>query len=135
MRLGALAKSIMFYDISDVFHVLPGKTIIILESKLELLFDAQNVINQSNDTLAADPSNTTSRKALADAITAKSIVVVELEGVPLAPTDLLKQFKGIEVHEVRVSNSYFAKYGSEASVETLAWCMTTSLIHAKRPSK
>ena len=109
MRLEALAKSIMFYDMSDVFHVLPGKTILLLESKLELLFDAQNVINRTSDTLAADPSNTTSRKAVADAITAKSTVVAELEGVPLAPTDLLKQFKGIEVDEVRASNSYFSK--------------------------
>ena len=34
MRLEALSKAIMFYDMDDVFHILPSKTVTLLESKL-----------------------------------------------------------------------------------------------------
>ena len=37
------------------------------------------------------------------------------------PTNSLKSFKGISEEEVRISNRYYSQYGSEYSVENLAW--------------
>jgi len=50
-NLEALAKSIMFQDMSDVFNILSGRKILLVESNLKMLFAAQNVINLKRDIL------------------------------------------------------------------------------------
>ena len=100
MRLEVLQNVIVYYDMSDVFHILPSKTVTILENKLESLFAAQILINSSSDYLARNPSNPICRSRLTDAVLVKKNVVVELEAIPLDPTNLLNNFKGIEVEEI-----------------------------------
>ena len=40
MRLEALSKAITFYDMGDVFQILPSNIIVVLESKLDVYFTA-----------------------------------------------------------------------------------------------
>ena len=44
-----------------------------------------------------------------------------LESVSLEPTNLLKNYKGINEEDVRTSNPYYSQYRSDYSVENLAW--------------
>ena len=121
MRLEALAKSIMFYDMDDVFNILPSETVKLLEEKLEVLFACQRTVGEATELLATEPSNTVHQAALGTAMASEASALSTLEQVPLDPTSLLKNFKGIGEEEVRASNSYYARYGSVYSVENLAW--------------
>ena len=70
MRLEALSKAITFYDMGDVFQILPSNTITLLESKLDVYFTAQTNINNTSDILVTDPTNTSFKTNLADAVVA-----------------------------------------------------------------
>ena len=92
----------MFYDMDDVFKTIPSKTVAVLGGKLNLLFNTQLLINLSNDTLATDLINSLFKTNLVEAVAARKAAFTSLDNVPLAPTDLLKNYKGIEEEEVRV---------------------------------
>ena len=121
MRLEALGKYIIFYDMDDIFNIIPSKTVKLLEGKLEELFAAQRVINQTRDLLASDPLNAALQTDLATAVADGNRAIVELEVVTLEPLDLLRIYKGISEEDIRVSNRYYSQYGSCYSVENLAW--------------
>ena len=85
-----------------------------------MLFEAQSLISQCSDNLATDPINQDYRSDLADAVTAKEKTVVILETIPLAPVDLLKNFKRIDAEEVCTSNRFYIRYEQEYLVDNLA---------------
>ena len=105
----------------DVFNVIPSETVTLLEEKVEKLFSVQRVLDQATDLLATDPTNKELRADLDAAIALNKRATVELEEVPLAHVNLLKNYKGITEEEVRGSNRYYSQYGSDYSVENLAW--------------
>ena len=108
MRLEALSKAIMFYDMDDVFNILPSETVKLLESKLDVLFTSQALINEASDFLATDPGNQVFRNDLLTAVAAGDTAITELESVSLEPTNLLKNYKGITEEEVQTSNRYYS---------------------------
>ena len=103
MRLEALSKAIMFYGMDDVFNILPSETVKLLESKLDVLFTSQELINVASDFLATNPGNQVFRNDLSTAVAAGDTAIAELESVSLEPTNLLKNYKGISEEEVRTS--------------------------------
>ena len=121
MRLEALSKAILFYDMDDVFHILSSETVEQLESKLTVLFETQASVGEATDLLATDPTNPLFQSDLDSAIADGASALAALEAVPLSPTNLLKHYKGIGEEEVRVSNRYYAQYGADYAVENLAW--------------
>jgi hypothetical protein len=79
MSLEALSKAITFYDMGDVFQILPSKTIKLLESKLDVYFTTQTNINTTSDILATDPTNASLKTDLADAVVAREVALKEIE--------------------------------------------------------
>ena len=119
MRLEALSKAILFYDMDDVFHILFSETVKRLEDKLTVLFATQTSIGVATDLLATDPGNSVFKTDLDTTIADGASALADLEAVSLSPTNLLKNYKGIGEEEVRVSNGY-AQYGADYSVENLS---------------
>ena len=57
MRLEALSKAIMFYDMDDIFNILPSNTAKLLEKKLDVLFAYQKTVGEATELLVTDSSN------------------------------------------------------------------------------
>ena len=104
MRLEALSKAILFYDMDDVFHILPSKTVEQLESKLTVLFETQASVGEATNLLATDPGNSVFKTDLKTAIADEASALADLKAVSLSPMNLLKNYKGIGEDKVRVSN-------------------------------
>ena len=113
MRLDALSKSISFYGMNSIFKIIPSKIVTVLEDKLDVLFRAQYQVNSKSDILATDPSNTIFMSDLQASVVARQSALLELEYVPLEPTNLLTNYKDINEEEVRKYNWYYSQYGSE----------------------
>ena len=113
MRLEDLSKAIMYYDMDDIFNVLPSETVQLLERKLDVLFAIQASVTTATTILTTDPTNSTFTTYLANTEAREAEALLDLETVNLDPTNLLKIFKGITEEEVRVSNRYYSQYGSE----------------------
>jgi len=121
MRLDALGKAITFFDMDDVFNIIPCETVIMLEMKLEDLFNNQVLVETAADLLDTNPIDSTLKLAVADLVaeqqSAEEALEEEaLERVAIKPVDLLKN-----EDTVRVSNRYCSRFGAEYSVENLAW--------------
>ena len=70
---------------------------------------------------------------MAITVTSSKVVLLELEKVTLYPTNLIKNFKGLDKEEVRTSNRYYAEYRLEYLVENLAWSKYCILNTCKKP--
>ena len=68
-----------------------------------------------------NPTNTTFAKKLANTEESKATSLLDLEAVNFNLKNLLKNYKGIGKEEVRVLNRYYFHYGSDYSMENLAW--------------
>jgi len=121
MRLDALGKAITFYDMDDVFNIIPCETVSMLKMKLKDLFDAQALAKTAEDALATNPTDSTLKLAVADSVAERQSAEEALERVEIEPVDLLKNYKRINEDTVRVFNQYYSRFGAEYSVENLAW--------------
>ena len=84
MRLEALSKAILFYDMDNVFHILSSETVEQLEAKLTVLFATQASIGVATDLLATDPGNSVLQTDLDTAIADGASALAELESVSLS---------------------------------------------------
>ena len=108
MRLEGFSNAVILYGMDDVFNIIPCETVELLESKLAVLFSNQQIFNQASDLLATNPGNATLKTNIAAAVADGNTVIAELKLVPLEPTNLMKNYKGISDEEVRVSNRYYS---------------------------
>ena len=51
-----------------VFNIIPCKTVTLLESKIQGLFNAQVLVDTSTSTLTSDPTESTYQLAVVDAV-------------------------------------------------------------------
>jgi len=105
----------------DMFDVIPCKSVNVLEEKLDKIFSPQRVFDQASNLLATDPNNAELQADLATAVAQSEVANMELEGMPLAPLNLAKNYRGITEAKLSRSNRYYLQYGSDYSVENLAW--------------
>ena len=121
MRIDALSTALKYFDMADVFQIVPSGTIFLLEKHLTTLFALQNDLAIEEDKLAANAANL---------VAAAEMVVVEdkikdattvMESLTIDTIDLMHHFKKVDESEVRLSNRYYNQYGTEATVENLAW--------------
>ena len=133
MRLEALSKAIIFYDMEDVFQILSRDMVQELETKLSILFASQETFWMAMDELTADLSNQTLNTDLANAVADGKMALDNLEAVSLTPTNIIKNYKDIEEDKLQESNKYFAQYGSKYSVENLSWSAYRLLKTCKEP--
>ena len=113
MRLEALSKSIMFYDMDDVFKIPPNETVTIPEEKLKTNFNTQALITSSSDILANNSDNATFNADLEKLVTVCAAEVTLLESISLSPINISKSCKEVEEDVVRTSNQYYAQYDKE----------------------
>ena len=135
MRLETLSKALTFYDMGDIFKILTSNTVALLESKLDVYFNTQTAMNSAHDLLATNPTNTTFKTSLMEAVVEHEVALLELEAVSLEPTDLLTNYKGIGEDEVCMLNQYYSTYGSDYLVDNLAWSNNNVLNTCKEPLK
>ena len=83
MRLEALSKAITFYDMGDVFKILPSNTVALLESKLDVYFNTQTSVNNANDIPATNPTNTSFKTSLAEVVVKQEVALLALKEVLL----------------------------------------------------
>ena len=56
MRLEALSKAVLFYDMDDVSNIIPCETVKLLESKLSVVFSAQKIVGSSYEANLQEPT-------------------------------------------------------------------------------
>lgn len=68
MRIDALSTALKYFDMADVFQIVPSETIVLLEKHLMTLFDLQNDLVAKEEKLATNS---------ADLVAAAEIVVIK----------------------------------------------------------
>ena len=104
IHLEDLSKAIAFCVIGDVFKILPRDKILLLWIKLKDYFSLQSLLNDSGDALVTSPSDTSLKESSEKAVERREATISALEDMPLGPTDLLANCKGIEEGEDRMSS-------------------------------
>ena len=89
--------------------------------KLSSLFTHQEELNRVTDELLLEPENNDFVQSSVLANSAHDQVVWSLERVNIRQQYLIKNFKAIDEATIRQSNRYYVMYGSDTSVENLAW--------------
>ena len=121
MRIDALVTALRYFDMCNIFQILPSETITLLEDQFKILFDLQTDIDTEQTKIDADATNT---------VTAAGCTVVKarffaattiVEAITIEPTDLIINVNGVDEAQVRRSNQYYNEYGTEGAVENLAW--------------
>ena len=59
MRIEALSTALTYFDMDNVFQIVPAATVELLIGKLEELFLCQAELGKTTELLAEDPANTT----------------------------------------------------------------------------
>ena len=93
MRIEALSKTLVFFDMLAVFQVIPPATMTLLEDKPAMLFTTQVGLQTALSELAINPTDVDCKDAVR--ICEKSVETAEqnLEGISIEISDLFKSFK------------------------------------------
>ena len=120
MRIDSFTKSLTYYDMTDVFQVIPSETLKILEDRLEVVFSRQAQVDLAEVDLSFAPSPDAALvDAKEDAETYLDEATQLLNAVEITPVDLVQHFQSLEESTIRQSNSYYAQYGAVHTVENL----------------
>ena len=96
MRIEALSKTLVFFDMIDVFQILPESTVKSLEEKLTDLHVWQGALERCELALLASPTDTA---LLLEKENAEKLILSttsSLQATPIQTTDLIKSFKDID---------------------------------------
>jgi hypothetical protein len=121
MRIEALSKALMFFDMKDVFEIIPEHTIDLLEVKLQNMFRNQADLQEAEDRMllnATDADLQTDQRLATQAVASS---IQALNAVEITTIDLFSDFKLVDETTIRRSNTYYAQYGAEYTVENLSW--------------
>ena len=121
MRIKALSKTLVFFDMIDVFQILPESTVKSLEEKLTDLHVWQGVLERCKLALLASLTDTA---LLLEKENAEKLILSttsNLQATPIQTTYLIKSFKDIDEATIKRSNSYYARYGADWSAENMSW--------------
>jgi len=92
----------------------------------------QTLLDDAADLLTTNPTDTSLKSAVNGAETSFS-AEGGVEKTNIEPTDQLNSYKGIDKDTVRGSNRYYSEYGTEYSVENLAWSADHVVQTCKEP--
>jgi hypothetical protein len=76
MRIAALSKALVSFDMTDVFEILPSDKVSVLESKLEVIHDCQETSDHLDQQLAVNPRDTA---LLVEQVTASAALLASTE--------------------------------------------------------
>ena len=102
MRIDSFSKSLTYYDMADVFQVIPSDILKTLEERLEVVFSRQAKVDLAAADLSSAPSPDA---ALGDA---KEDAEKDLDGakqllntVEITPVDLVQHFQSLDELTIR----------------------------------
>ena len=121
MRIEALSKALTFFDMHDVFQIVPEHTVDQIRAQLQHLFQCQQDLSTTSTALLADSTNTALLDAKTAAVTAEQVASIQLDAIDIEASDLLTTFKTIDTATIRQSNRYYAEFGATYTVENLVW--------------
>ena len=127
MRIEALSKALVLYDMTDVFKILPESTVKYLESKLQAMYACQADESRIEQALILSTLGVVLLADLASSKIALASSIQDLNATTIVTTNLIKFFKDLDELTIRLSNAYYAKYGASRSVENLSWSSDTIL--------
>ena len=120
MRVEALSKALIFYDLTDVFQILDNSTVKELNLRLTDLETCQATEQRCELDLLADPSNLDLVAAKTASETSISLATTRLQATTINTTDLIRSFKDLDESTIRQSNAHYTWYGANHLVENLA---------------
>ena len=120
MCIEALSKALILYDMTNVFQILPGPTVLDLELKLRAVHASQTEESRIELELIGDPTNQTLVTELGSAQAALALSSQHLQGPSITTMILIKYFKDTDESTIRQSNSYYVRYGSSWLVNNLS---------------
>ena len=112
MRIEALSKALTFFDMRDVFQIVPELTVAQIRAQLQHLFRCQQDLSTTSTALLADSTNTALLDAKTAAETAEQVASINLDAIDIEASDLLTSFKIIDTAIIRQSNRYYAEFGA-----------------------
>ena len=121
VRVDALIKSLEYYDIHDVFRILPEGAAKDLDQCLETLFVYQST---DRDALRDVSLNPTDKDLVAEAIISSREVQVVERGVGAmyrTPINIMSRLQDLDESTIRQLNHHYTQYMSTMTVENLAW--------------
>ena len=121
MRVEALSKALTFYDMTDVYQVLPEATVLDLERKLQAVHACQAEESRIESALISSPTDGNLLSELNAIQASLQTSTQNLQDTPIATTNLIQSFKNVDEATIKRSNSYYARYGASWSVENLSW--------------
>ena len=101
MRVEALSKALVFYDLVDVFQILDGPTVTQLSVHLEDLLACQSVLESCDLDLLVDPANQLLIDAKTSATNLHAQATSRLQATDVRTTDLITSFKGLDESTIR----------------------------------
>ena len=121
MRIEALSKALTFFDMRNVFQIVPELTVAQIRAQLQHLFRCQQDISSTSTTLLADATNPVLLDAKTAAETAEQVASIDLDAINIKALDLLTSFETIDTATIRQLNRYYAEFRETYTVENLAW--------------
>ena len=121
MRIEVLSKALLFYDMHDVFQVVPVKALDQLQNQLKTVFECQQELALCATSLTNNLSNTTLIQDESAATIISPKAVKDLNSIDIFTSDLLKDFKTIDVAIIRRRNAHYTQYEVRHTVENISW--------------
>ena len=113
MRIEVLSKTLAFFDMLDVFQIIPTATITLIEDKLTTLFATQAGLQTASSELVINPTDADCKSEVRICDWSVENTEKALEGINIKTSDLFKIFKTNDEKTVRKSNAYYAMYGED----------------------
>ena len=120
MRVEALSKALVLYNLINVFQILDEATVTQLTEQLEDLYACESTLAQYEFALQSDSRNS---ELLADKSLASNSfqqAITKIQATSITTTDLIKFFRDLDEAIIRRSNAYYARFGVDYLVGNLA---------------
>ena len=121
MRIESMLKSMIQFDILDVFQVILPLTLPMLSSAIKDLRTCQASENQTKQELDADNTSATLQATFLGCEGATTLASANIERVSISTSNLFTSFQDLTEDDIRQSNRYYAMYRSAETVKNLAW--------------
>jgi len=121
MRIEALNKDLLFYNMKDEFDIITESAIQHLQIRLDILFGRQTDLQKANEDLAQDSLNDGFITSVATAANDVDEAEWLLEAIDVRSIDLLKYFRDLSESAIHQLNKYYAMIRSDATVDNISW--------------
>ena len=105
MRIEALSKALTFFDMRDVFQIVPENTVAQIRAQLQHLFQCQQDLATTSTALLADSTNAALLDAKTAAEAAEQVASIDLDAIDIEASDLFKSLEKNDEMTVKKINA------------------------------